>query len=65
MINFIILNMTTTTTNMWNSNILDALINMNSSRANGTTSIAKQIEICLMYHSGGGGGGVVAVVDEQ
>jgi hypothetical protein len=33
---------------------------MNSSRADDTTSIAKQIEICHTYQSGGGGGGGVA-----
>ena len=51
MINSRILNMTTATTNMLNTNILDVLINMNNSNTNANISIVKQIGLRRTYRT--------------
>lgn len=43
--------MTNTTTNMLNRNILNVLINMNSSNTNANISIVKQFGLCHMYQT--------------
>ena len=51
MINFRILNMTIIATNMLNINILDVLINMNSSNTYANISIVKQFGLCSAYRT--------------
>ena len=51
MINFRILNMTNTATNMLNTNILDVLSNMNSNNIHANISIVKQFGLCRTYRT--------------
>ena len=51
MINSRIFSMTYAATNMLNTNILDVLSNMNSSKIHANISITKQFRICSMYQT--------------
>ena len=51
MINSRIFSMTNAATNMLNTNILDVLNNMNSSKIHANISIGKQFGICRMYRT--------------